>query len=137
MVSYAPLQLHLGQPLTGLVVEILPYTIRAKGIALFWLFTGICGAFNTYVNPLGIQAFGWKFYFFYVAWIIVQFVVVYVFFIEVSLFFRYLCSLCKFLGVWLMARFLRRADERPESRTDRFVVRWQGRNCQQRQSGCW
>lgn len=53
-------------------------------MALFWLFTGACGAFNTYVNPLGIDAFGWKFYFFYVGWIIVQFVVVYIFFIEVS-----------------------------------------------------
>ncbi|KAI9741045.1 MAG: hypothetical protein M1834_002756 [Cirrosporium novae-zelandiae] len=64
------------------VVEILPYSIRAKGIALFWLLTGAAGAFNTYVNPLGIDAFGWKFYFFYVAWIAIQFAVVYVFFIE-------------------------------------------------------
>jgi len=64
------------------VVEILPYTLRAKGIALFWLFTGAAGAFNTYVNPLGIDAFGWKFYFFYVGWIAVEFVVVYIFYIE-------------------------------------------------------
>ncbi|KUI63545.1 Lactose permease [Cytospora mali] len=64
------------------VVEILPYGLRAKGMALFWLLTGACGAFNTYVNPLGMDAFGWKFYFFYVAWIIVEFVVIYVFFIE-------------------------------------------------------
>ena len=75
---------HSTRCLTQEVVEILPYAIRAKGIALFWLLTGVCGAFNTYVNPLGIQAFGWKFYFFYVGWIIVQFVVVYIFFIEVS-----------------------------------------------------
>jgi len=59
------------------VVEILPYSLRAKGIALFWLTTGLAGAFNTYVNPLGIAAFGWKFYFFYVAWIAVEFVVVF------------------------------------------------------------
>ncbi|GAB7347320.1 hypothetical protein MBLNU459_g3398t1 [Dothideomycetes sp. NU459] len=64
------------------VVEILPYSIRAKGIALFWLLTGAAGAFNTYVNPLGIDAFGWKFYFFYVAWIAVEFAVVYLLFIE-------------------------------------------------------
>ncbi|OJJ33256.1 hypothetical protein ASPWEDRAFT_53279 [Aspergillus wentii DTO 134E9] len=64
------------------VVEILPYSIRAKGIALFWLITGATGAFNTYVNPLGIDAFSWKFYFFYVVWIIIEFVVVYFFFIE-------------------------------------------------------
>lgn len=64
------------------VVEVLPYTLRAKGIALFWLFTGAAGAFNTYVNPLGLEAFDWKFYWFYVGWIAVEFVVVYVFFIE-------------------------------------------------------
>ncbi|KAG4031583.1 hypothetical protein MFRU_009g03440 [Monilinia fructicola] len=59
------------------VVEILPYTLRAKGISLFWLVTGLAGAFNTYVNPLGLARFGWKFYFFYVAWIAVEFAVVY------------------------------------------------------------
>lgn len=64
------------------VVEVLPYTLRAKGIALFWLLTGAAGAFNTYVNPLGLEAFDWKFYWFYVAWIAVEFVVVYIFFIE-------------------------------------------------------
>ncbi|KAK7446552.1 sugar transporter [Colletotrichum acutatum] len=64
------------------VVEILPYTIRAKGMAMFSLVAGICGAFNTYVNPLGIAAMSWKFYFFYVGWIIVQFIVVYLFFPE-------------------------------------------------------
>ncbi|KDN70438.1 putative sugar transporter [Colletotrichum sublineola] len=64
------------------IVEILPYTIRAKGMAMFSLVAGICGAFNTYVNPLGIAAMSWKFYFFYVGWIIVQFVVVYLVFPE-------------------------------------------------------
>jgi hypothetical protein len=59
------------------VVEILPYSMRAKGISLFWLITGLAGAFNTYVNPIGLKKWGWKFYFFYVAWIAVEFVVVY------------------------------------------------------------
>lgn len=59
------------------VVEILPYSMRAKGISLFWLVTGLAGAFNTYVNPIGLKALGWKFYFFYVGWIAVEFVVVY------------------------------------------------------------
>ncbi|GJD03529.1 hexose transporter protein [Colletotrichum higginsianum] len=52
------------------------------GMAMFSLVAGICGAFNTYVNPLGIAAMSWKFYFFYVGWIIVQFVVVYLVFPE-------------------------------------------------------
>jgi hypothetical protein len=59
------------------VVEILPYSIRATGISVFWFVTGAAGGFNTYVNPIGFTAFGWKFYFFYVAWIVVEFLVVY------------------------------------------------------------
>lgn len=59
------------------VVEILPYSMRAKGISLFWLITGIAGAFNTYVNPIGLKRFGYKFYYFYVVWIAVEFAVVF------------------------------------------------------------
>ena len=64
------------------IVEVLPYSLRAKGISLYWLFAAAAGAFNTYVNPLGIDAFAWKFYFFYVVWIAIQFVVVWICFIE-------------------------------------------------------
>ena len=59
------------------LVEILPYTMRAKGIALFQFVTRAAGTFNTYVNPIRLKAFDWKFYFFCGAWIIVEFVVVY------------------------------------------------------------
>lgn len=58
------------------IVEILPYSMRAKGISLFWLVTGLAGAFNTYVNPIGLDRYGWKFYWFYVGWIAVEFAVV-------------------------------------------------------------
>lgn len=59
------------------VVEILPYSMRTKGLSIFWLVTGLAGAFNTYVNPIGLAKYGYKFYYFYVAWIAVEFVVVY------------------------------------------------------------
>lgn len=32
------------------VVEKLPYSLRAKGIALYWLATGAAGAFNTVID---------------------------------------------------------------------------------------
>lgn len=44
---------------------------------MFRFVTGAAGAFNTYVNPIGLKATGWKSYVFYVSWIIVDFVVVY------------------------------------------------------------
>ncbi|PGH14355.1 hypothetical protein AJ80_05945 [Polytolypa hystricis UAMH7299] len=31
--------------------------MRAKGMTFSWPLTGVCGAFNTYVNSLGIDAF--------------------------------------------------------------------------------
>jgi hypothetical protein len=43
------------------LVEILPYSMRAKGKSLFWFDTGAARAFDKYVNPRGLKAFGRKF----------------------------------------------------------------------------
>jgi hypothetical protein len=48
------------------LIEILPYTMRAKDVTLIWFVTRAAGAFNTYVNPIGLKAMHWKFYFLYV-----------------------------------------------------------------------
>ena len=48
-------------------VEILPYNIRAKGLTLCFCFTALSGIFNQYVNPVGLDALEWKWYFFYIA----------------------------------------------------------------------
>jgi MFS family permease len=48
-------------------VEILPYNIRAKGLTLCFCFTALSGVFNQWVNPLGLEALDWRFYFVYVA----------------------------------------------------------------------
>jgi MFS family permease len=61
-------------------VEILPFNIRAKGIAL--LMGSIKGAsfFNQFVNPIGLQNLGWKYYIVYCVWLgIVLLVVFFVF----------------------------------------------------------
>lgn len=63
-------------------IEILPYNIRANGLMLQSFATNLALFFAQYVNPLGIEAGSWKFYFFYEGWIIIQAVVVYFFFIE-------------------------------------------------------
>lgn len=46
------------------------------------LTTNICLALSQYTIPLGIDAGSWKFYFFFEGWLLIQFVVVYFFFIE-------------------------------------------------------
>jgi MFS family permease len=48
-------------------VEILPYNIRAKGLMLCFFWTSVAGVFNQWVNPLGLEALEWRFYFVYIA----------------------------------------------------------------------
>ncbi|KAF2095312.1 general substrate transporter [Rhizodiscina lignyota] len=71
--------------LQGLVlaypIEILPYEIRAKGLSL--TFFGVSSALlNQYINPVGVQNAGWKFYIFYDVFLVVIFVVVYFLWVE-------------------------------------------------------
>ncbi|TDZ37475.1 Lactose permease [Colletotrichum spinosum] len=63
-------------------VEILPYNIRAKGLTLCFCFTALSGVFNQWVNPLGIEQLEWKFYFVYIAILVVEVLVIYFFFVE-------------------------------------------------------
>ncbi|OLN88134.1 Lactose permease 1 [Colletotrichum chlorophyti] len=63
-------------------VEILPYNIRAKGLTLCFCFTALSGVFNQWVNPLGLQELEWKFYFVYIAILVIECLVIYFFFVE-------------------------------------------------------
>lgn len=63
-------------------VEILPYNIRAKGLTLCFVFTQLAGVFNQYVNPIGLQSLAWKFYFVYIAVLVIECAVIYFFYVE-------------------------------------------------------
>jgi MFS family permease len=63
-------------------VEILPYQIRAKGLALCFCFTALSGVFNQYVNPIGIENLAWKFYFVYIAILVIECLVIYFYYVE-------------------------------------------------------
>lgn len=41
-------------------VEIMPYNIRSKGMALFTATATLGNAFNQFVNPVALGALGWK-----------------------------------------------------------------------------
>lgn len=45
----------------------LAYNIRAKGLMLCFFWTSAAGVFNQWVNPLGMEALEWRFYFVYIA----------------------------------------------------------------------
>ncbi|KAF2677190.1 general substrate transporter [Lentithecium fluviatile CBS 122367] len=63
-------------------VEILPFNIRAKGLTLCFVFTSLAGIFNQYVNPIGLNALAWKFYFVYIAVLVIECLVIYFFYVE-------------------------------------------------------
>jgi MFS family permease len=47
---------------TTYMVEVLPYTLRAKGISIFNLAQFCSSIFNGFVNPIALEAIGWKYY---------------------------------------------------------------------------
>jgi MFS family permease len=74
-IGWTPLQV-------AYVVEILPYTLRARGLVLYNLFVALALIFNQYANPIGVTNSGWKFYITYDVWLLFELVVVYFLFVE-------------------------------------------------------
>lgn len=70
-------------PLTVLYpVEILPFTIRAKGMAVQGISVAISLFFNQYVNPIAYKAIGWKYYIVYDVFLVFETFIVWRFFKE-------------------------------------------------------
>jgi len=85
--------------LVGYTVEILPYTMRAKGMCYMFACVDLALFFNTYVNPTALEKIAWKYYIVYVSqplflhckltlthfqcvWLAFELVIVYFFYIE-------------------------------------------------------
>ncbi|KAF4991868.1 hypothetical protein FDECE_13895 [Fusarium decemcellulare] len=62
--------------------EILPYSIRAKGLAICLGVTALSGVLNQYVNPIGLTELAWKFYFVYIVILVIEVVCIWFLFIE-------------------------------------------------------
>jgi len=43
-------------------VEILPYSLRAKGLTIFNFVVSLALIFNQYVNPIALAKLGWRYY---------------------------------------------------------------------------
>lgn len=63
-------------------VEVLPFSIRAKGMATYVFATKAAVFVNQYVNPIGLQDIGWRFYIVYVAILAVESFIAYGWFLE-------------------------------------------------------
>ncbi|KAI9733121.1 MAG: hypothetical protein M1834_003668 [Cirrosporium novae-zelandiae] len=68
--------------LVGYSVEILPFSIRAKGLACMNLFVDIALFFNQYINPIALDAIHWRYYIVYCCWLAFELVFVWKFYIE-------------------------------------------------------
>lgn len=55
-------------PLYAYPTEILPYDIRARGTVLQTFIMHAAGFFSTFVNPIGLQNLGWKYYIVYIVY---------------------------------------------------------------------
>ncbi|KAH9875143.1 hypothetical protein J1614_004633, partial [Plenodomus biglobosus] len=58
-------------------VEILPFTVRSKGMALFTSTATLGNAFNQFVNPVALKAIAWKYYGVYIGILIFYFIYIY------------------------------------------------------------
>lgn len=68
--------------LVSYTLEILPYNIRARGLAIMVFFAYLSNAFNAFVNPWALDAMGWKYYLVYCGWLVLELLFVIVFIIE-------------------------------------------------------
>jgi hypothetical protein len=74
---------NLMMPLTYIyITEVFPFIHRAKGVAITQFFSRGASAFNQFVNPIGLQHLGWKYYIVYVAWLAVETLIIGVLYAE-------------------------------------------------------
>ncbi|EMG45197.1 hypothetical protein G210_5226, partial [Candida maltosa Xu316] len=66
------------------VVEVLPYSHRAKGLNVFGALLNTTLIFNGFVNPIAMDAIQWKYYIVYCCVLAVEAVVIYLFYVETS-----------------------------------------------------
>ena len=65
-------------------MECLANRTRAKGSGLNFLFLNVAMVVNTYGISVGIEKIGWKLYLVYIAWIVIEMVTIYFFFVETA-----------------------------------------------------
>ncbi|KFY71215.1 hypothetical protein V499_08577 [Pseudogymnoascus sp. VKM F-103] len=63
-------------------VEILPYSVRAKGMATYVFTTKVAVFVNQYVNPIGLANIQWKYYIVYVVILAIESFIAYGWFVE-------------------------------------------------------
>jgi hypothetical protein len=68
--------------LVAYAVEIVPYALRAKGLAVMFFCVNAALFFNNYVNPVALANIRWRYYIVYDVWLFVELATVYFFYPE-------------------------------------------------------
>ncbi|RDX40533.1 general substrate transporter [Lentinus brumalis] len=68
--------------LISYTVEILPYSVRAKGLTLLNFTTSCALVFNQYVNPIALKRMQWRYYIVYCCWLVFELVYCWIFVVE-------------------------------------------------------
>ncbi|KAJ3547442.1 hypothetical protein NM208_g1514 [Fusarium decemcellulare] len=76
--------LSIGPVLPTYILEIMPFTLRAKGYTIEQIFTYGAGLFNGFANPVAMEALTWKYYIVWVVMLVVWFVLVWFLFPETA-----------------------------------------------------
>lgn len=66
------------------ISEILPYSLRAKGLGLFVAVQNLAVIYNGFVNPIAMDAIEWKYYIVYCCILVVELTIVVFTFVETS-----------------------------------------------------
>ncbi|THH03902.1 hypothetical protein EW145_g5917 [Phellinidium pouzarii] len=79
---YAAYDIAFTPLVLSYTVEILLFSVRAKGLSVFNLTISLSLIFNQYVNPIALASLGWKYYIVYCAWLAFELAFCFVFVVE-------------------------------------------------------
>lgn len=65
-------------------MEILPYKLRSRGFSVTLTTIFAAGFFNQYINPIALDKLAWRFYFVYIACLVVFIVIIWLLFPETA-----------------------------------------------------
>ena len=71
-----------NEQLLAYLVELFPYAVRSRGIGIEQVFGKAGGFFSNFVNPIAMDAIGWKFFAIYCGWIFFEFIFQFFFYPE-------------------------------------------------------
>ncbi|RYN18751.1 hypothetical protein AA0112_g11418 [Alternaria arborescens] len=81
-IFFAGYDIALTPFLTAYPCEIWPYRLRSHGLTVTWITVVVANFFNTFVNPIALEAIGWKYYFVFIVVLVAMGLTVYFFYPE-------------------------------------------------------